>query len=246
MNDLQLKNIVEAALLAAARPLSIDQLLSLFDDNERPERADVRKAIDALREEFSGRGIEIKEVASGFRVQVRQELATWISRLWEERPTRYSRALLETLALIAYRQPITRGEIEDVRGVAVSTNIMKTLQDRNWVRIVGHRDVPGRPAMFATTRDFLDYFGLKSLDELPTLAELRDIDSINVELDFDGMQQSGRTESDDSDEPAIDRSANEDDIRADAAFGDDGGPRAEETTGPAVKDTADADAPRQV
>lgn len=184
----KLKHIVEAALLAAARPLNLDQLLSLFEQNEQPGKAELRTALKALADDFSERSVELKEVASGWRVQVRAEYAQWTSRLWEERPTRYSRALLETLALMAYRQPITRGEIEDVRGVSVSTNIIKTMLDRNWIRIVGHRDVPGRPAMFGTTRDFLDYFGLKSLDELPTLAELRDIDSINVELDFDGPQ----------------------------------------------------------
>jgi segregation and condensation protein B len=144
----------------------------------------MRKAVDALQKEFEGRGIELKEVASGFRIQVRKELASYIGRLWEERPARYSRALLETLALVAYRQPITRGEIEEVRGVTVSTHIIRTLQDRNWVRVVGHRDVPGHPEMFGTTKEFLDYFSLKSLDELPTLAQLRDIESINAELDF--------------------------------------------------------------
>jgi segregation and condensation protein B len=180
-----LKHIVEAALLVAGRPLNIDALLAMFDEAEQPERAAVRAALAELSEDFADRGIELKETASGWRVQVRTDVVGRVSKLFEERPQRYSRALLETLALIAYRQPITRGEIEDVRGVAVSTQIMKTLQDRNWVRIVGHRDVPGHPALFATTREFLDYFGLKSLDELPTLAELRDIDSINVELDFD-------------------------------------------------------------
>ena len=186
----ELKNILEGALLAAGRPLSVDEILALFSDEERPDRAEVKKALDALHTEFEGRGIELKEVASGFRIQVRHELAPWISRLWEERPARYSRALLETLALVAYRQPITRSEIEDVRGVTVSTHIMRTLQDRGWIRIVGHRDVPGHPEMFGTTKEFLDYFSLKSLDELPTLSQLRDIESINAELDlgeFDGM-----------------------------------------------------------
>lgn len=183
--DIQpLKNIVEAALLAAGRALNLDELAALFSEEERPERTRLREAVEALRGEYAERGIEIKEVASGFRVQIRQNLSSWVSRLWEERPARYSRALLETLALIAYRQPITRGEIEEVRGVSVSTHIIKTLQDRNWIRMVGHRDVPGHPAMFGTTREFLDYFGLKSLDELPTLAALRDIDSLNVELDL--------------------------------------------------------------
>lgn len=183
--DIQpLKNIVEAALLAAGRPMNLDELLALFTEEERPDRALVREALESLRADYAERGIELTEVASGFRVQIRQSLAPWVSRLWEERPARYSRALLETLALIAYRQPITRGEIEDVRGVTVSTNIMKTLQDRNWIRMVGHRDVPGHPAMYATTREFLDYFSLRSLDELPTLAALKDIDSLNVELDL--------------------------------------------------------------
>jgi segregation and condensation protein B len=176
--------------LAAGRPLSVDELLSLFPDDDRPDRAEMRKAIEALQKDFEGRGIELKEVSSGFRVQVRKELASYMGRLWEERPARYSRALLETLALVAYRQPITRGEIEEVRGVTVSTHIIRTLQDRNWVRVVGHRDVPGHPEMFGTTKEFLDYFSLKSLDELPTLAQLRDIESINAELDFgDGAMQ---------------------------------------------------------
>lgn len=180
----ELRNIIEGALLAAGRPLSVDELLALFPDDGRPDRSEMKKALDALKEEFEGRGIELKEVASGYRIQVRKELAPWIGRLWEERPARYSRALLETLALVAYRQPITRGEIEEVRGVTVSTHIIRTLQDRGWIRIVGHRDVPGHPEMFGTTKEFLDYFSLKSLDELPTLAQLRDIESINAELDF--------------------------------------------------------------
>ena len=180
----ELRNIIEGALLASGRPLNVDELLALFPDDARPDRGEMRKALDVLRAEFEGRGIELKEVASGYRIQVRQELAPWIGRLWEERPARYSRALLETLALVAYRQPITRGEIEEVRGVTVSTHIIRTLQERGWVRIVGHRDVPGHPEMFGTTKEFLDYFSLKSLDELPTLAQLRDIESINAELDF--------------------------------------------------------------
>ena len=184
MNEQQLKNIVEGALLAAGRSLNLDDLQTLFEESARPDKGALKKAIDALREEYAERGIEIKETASGFRIQVKQMYAEWVSRLWEERPTRYSRALLETLALVAYRQPITRAEIEDVRGVSVSTSIVRTVQERDWIRVVGHRDVPGRPAMYGTTKTFLDYFGLKSLDELPTLAELRDIDSINVELDL--------------------------------------------------------------
>ncbi len=180
----QIKNIIEAALLAAGRPLRLDEIQLLFGVAEAPEHALLNQALQSLQDDYSARGIELKEVASGWRVQVRQDYAPWISLLWDERPARYSRALLETLALIAYRQPITRGEIEDIRGVAVSTNIIKTLQEREWVRVVGHRDVPGKPAMYASTRQFLDYFNLKSLDELPTLAELRDIDTISAGLEL--------------------------------------------------------------
>ncbi len=184
MDPNKIKTIVEAALMAAGRPLSIEDLLSVFGDFSRPERKAIRDAIAALQEDYKGRAVEVKEVASGFRIQVRTRYTEFVSRLWEERPPRYSRALLETLALIAYRQPITRGEIEEVRGVSVSTSIVRTLLERNWVRVVGHRDVPGRPAMFGTTREFLDYFGLRRLDELPSLQELRDIDDMNVQLEF--------------------------------------------------------------
>lgn len=184
MSETPLKYILEAALLASGRPLSIDQCLSLFLDSEQPDRDEVRAALDELAEEFTGRSIELKQVASGYRIQVREDYSEWVTRLWSERPSRYSRALLETMALMAYRQPITRGEIEDIRGVSVSSNIIKTLMERDWIKVVGYRDVPGKPAMYGTTRIFLDYFNLKSLDELPTLAELRDIDSINAELDF--------------------------------------------------------------
>ena len=181
----QLKRVVEAILLAAGRPLGLDQLLALFADEERPDRGDLRSALEALADEYAGRGIQLAEVGSGYRIQIRQEMQPWVSRLWEEKPARYSRALLETLALIAYRQPITRGDIEDVRGVTVSTSIMKTLLEREWIRVVGHREVPGRPAMYGTTKQFLDYFNLKNLDELPTLAELRDLGSFNPELQLD-------------------------------------------------------------
>jgi segregation and condensation protein B len=176
--------IVEAALLAAARPLSLDRLLLLFLDDQQPSRQQLLDALQRLQEHYAQRGIELVEVSSGWRIQVRKEYAPWISRLWDEKPARYSRALLETLALIAYRQPVTRGEIEDVRGVAVSTNIIKTLLEREWIRVVGKRDVPGRPSLYATTRDFLDYFGLKGLEELPPLAEIRELDIINPELDL--------------------------------------------------------------
>jgi segregation and condensation protein B len=181
----ELKRVVEAILLAAGRPLSLDQLLALFTDEERPQRDDLRSALASLADDYAGRGIELAEVGSGYRVQIRQEMQPWVSRLWEEKPARYSRALLETLALIAYRQPITRGDIEDVRGVTVSTSIMKTLLEREWIRVVGHREVPGRPAMYGTTKQFLDYFSLKNLEELPTLAELRDLGSFSPELQLD-------------------------------------------------------------
>ncbi|MEW8398245.1 MAG: SMC-Scp complex subunit ScpB, partial [Candidatus Thiodiazotropha sp.] len=175
----RLKQIVEAALLAAGRPLNLDQLQQLFPEQEEPEKKQLREVLAELTADYQGRGIEVTEVGNGFRIQGRAELSPWISKLWAERPPKYSRALLETLALIAYRQPITRGEIEDVRGVSVSTNIIKTLTEREWVRVVGHRDVPGKPALYATTREFLDYFNLKSLNDLPTLAEIRDLESIN-------------------------------------------------------------------
>ncbi len=184
MSENRIKHIIESVLFAAGKPMSIDQLLRVFLDAEQPARDEVRAAIGALQADYEGRGIELVQVASGYRIQVRQDMEPWVSRLTEEKPQRYSRALLETLALVAYRQPITRGEIEDIRGVSVSSSIMKTLLEREWVRIVGHRDVPGKPAMYGTTRQFLDYFNLKSLDELPTLMELRDIDSINAELDL--------------------------------------------------------------
>lgn len=182
----KLKQIIEAALMAAGSALKLDQIMSLFEGDETPPgEEEVLAAIHGLMEDCAQRGVELKEVSSGFRFQARQEFSPWVQRLWEERPQRYSRALLETLALIAYRQPITRAEIEEVRGVSVSSTIIKTLQEREWIRVVGHRDVPGKPAMYATTRDFLDYFNLKSLDELPTLAEIRDIDNINAELAFE-------------------------------------------------------------
>ncbi|MGH8495792.1 MAG: SMC-Scp complex subunit ScpB [Gammaproteobacteria bacterium] len=185
MDQRQVKNVVEAALLAADRPLGLDQLQAVFGGEQVPPKSVLREALGLLDAEFAERGIELREVASGFRIQVRSELGEFVSRLWQDRPPRYSRALLETLALIAYRQPVTRGEIEEVRGVSVSTNIMRTLEERNWVRIVGHRDVPGKPALYATTQDFLDYFGLRRLSDLPPLAAIRDLDDPNVELAFE-------------------------------------------------------------
>ncbi|HDY99786.1 MAG TPA: SMC-Scp complex subunit ScpB, partial [Pseudomonas sabulinigri] len=182
MNQPPIEHILEAALLAAGRPLSLDKMRELFDEGLQPGNDDLRKALAKLKKHYSSRAIELREVASGWRLQVREAYTPWVSRLWEERPQRYSRALLETLALVAYRQPITRGEIEDIRGVAVSSQIVKTLLEREWVRIVGHRDVPGRPAMYATTRQFLDYFNLRSLNELPPLAAIRDLDDMAPEL----------------------------------------------------------------
>ncbi|UVE19010.1 SMC-Scp complex subunit ScpB [Pseudomonas sp. LS44] len=172
----QLASLLEAILLAAGRPQSLERLGELFDENERPELAVFKEALEILGRSCEGRAFELKEVASGYRLQVRELFSPWVGRLWEERPQRYSRALLETLALIAYRQPITRGEIEDIRGVAVNTHIVKTLLEREWVRVVGYRDVPGKPAMFATTKGFLDHFNLKNLDGLPPLAALRELE----------------------------------------------------------------------
>jgi segregation and condensation protein B len=189
MDDTEIKHFLEAALLAAGRPLNIDQLQNLFDGRMAPEKSEIRKAIAKLNDEYEMRGITIGEVASGFRVQVKATMADRLQKLWEDRPPRYSRALFETLALIAYRQPITRGEIEEVRGVSVSSNIMRSLVEREWVRVVGHRDVPGRPAMFATTRAFLDYFDLKKLDDLPPLADLSDWESLRVQLNLPAVEE---------------------------------------------------------
>jgi len=194
-----LVQILEGALLAAGKPMTVAQLADLFEEHERPENTEIREALKEVAERCDGRGFELLEVSSGFRFQVRQSLAPWVARLWQERPQKYSRALLETLALVAYRQPITRGEIEEIRGVAVSSNIIKTLHEREWIRVVGHRDVPGRPAMYATTKQFLDYFNLKSLDQLPALAEIRDLETLNAELGFSDPvpgSEGGDTEAD--------------------------------------------------
>jgi len=206
-SEKKLKLIVEAALLAAGKPLSLDDLLALFDITDIPEHKTLRQVLAELADDYEGRGIEICEVGSGFRIQVRSEFSPWISRLWAERPPRYSRALMETLALITYRQPITRGEIEEVRGVSVSTNIMRTLLEREWVRVVGQRDVPGKPSLYATTKGFLDHFGLTSLGELPSLAEIRDLDSINRELDLNIPGIPSRV---DTENPALDDSVEND------------------------------------
>jgi len=182
----KLQAILEALFAASDKPISINQLFELFvGDIDQPSKDDIRKAIEGLTERYRHGGIELKQVASGFRLQVRADYEPWVARLWEQKPPRYSRALMETLALIAYRQPITRGEIEDIRGVSVSTNIIRTLEERDWVKSLGHKEVPGRPTLYGTTREFLDYFNLKSLNELPTLAEIRDLDQFNPEFTFD-------------------------------------------------------------
>lgn len=196
MDEIEIKHFLEAALLAAGRPLSIDQLKGLFDGRLAIQKSDIRKAIETLNEEYEDRGIIISEVASGFRMEVKPAMADRLQKLWEERPPRYSRAMFETLALIAYRQPITRGEIEDVRGVSVSSNIVRQLLERDWVHVVGHRDVPGRPAMFATTKAFLDYFGLLKLDDLPPLADLSDWESLRVQLNFPEVEEQAGTGAD--------------------------------------------------
>src|SRR5579863_7954980 len=182
MNDQYVKNVIEAALLAAGRPLTMDELVGVFDERDESSAEEVRGALAALTAEYESRGLELLEVASGFRIQIRAAVAQPVSRLWQERPAKYSRALLETLALVAYRQPITRGEIEQIRGVAVNPNIIKTLLERAWIRVVGHRDVPGHPELLGTTRDFLDYFSLKSLDELPPLAQLQAMAEVSLQL----------------------------------------------------------------
>jgi segregation and condensation protein B len=211
MNEQYLKNVLEAALLAAGKSLSFGELGQLFQDADRPPVSELRTAIRALDEDYAGRAMEIKETASGVRIQVRREFANEVARLWPERTQRYSRALLETLALIAYRQPITRAEIEAVRGVTVNPNITRTLLERNWIRVVGTRDLPGRPELLGTTREFLDYFGLQSLDELPPLAELQSFGDLDpqlslpvAELSVPGLNSGGNagidSESSDSDD----------------------------------------------
>jgi segregation and condensation protein B len=198
MDETQIKHVIEAALLAAGRPLTLERLGDLFTaKGSGIDRATLKRAVEALSADYEGRGIEIAEIASGYRVQVKRSMSDWLIPLWEERAPRYTRALLETLALIAYRQPITRAEIEEVRGVVVSTNIMRTLLERSWVRVVGHRDVPGKPAMFGTTREFLDYFGLKKLEDLPTLAELKDgLPELSPQTDLiDSLEAEARGES---------------------------------------------------
>jgi segregation and condensation protein B len=213
MDITKLKNILEAVLLAADRALTVIHLEALFElDEERPTRDEIRQALHEMSDDYASRGYELKQVASGFRLQVKQQYAIWVGRLWEEKPARYTRALLETMALIAYRQPITRGEIEEVRGVSVSSNIVKTLLERDWIKVLGHKDVPGKPTLYGTTKEFLDYFNLNSLDQLPTLAEIKDLDSIHPELALD--QDSAENASEHPDES--DESKNTDTAEVDS------------------------------
>src|SRR5208283_2462105 len=191
MNDQYVRNVIEAALLAAGRPLAADELIGLFDERDGSNADEIQAALAVLRNDYEGRGIELTEVANGYRIQIRASVAQPVSRLWQERPAKYSRALLETLALVAYRQPITRGEIEQIRGVAVNPNIIKTLLERSWIRVVGHRDVPGKPELLGTTREFLDYFSLKKLDDLPTLAQLKELEDLRVQLALPGADAAG-------------------------------------------------------
>ena len=231
MSDAYLKNVVEAALLAAARPVSIAELLQIFDEQSRPSTKEMRAVLELLAADYEGRGVAIKETATGFRFQVRTEFAHEVSRLWPDRPRKYSRALLETLALIAYRQPITRAEIENVRGVAVNPEIVKTLMERNWVRVVGHREVPGHPELLGTTADFLDYFSLKSIEDLPPLAELKSLTDLNLQLPLPvavegaAVNQHGEVAAEgavDSGEVAVVTVSDDGNERLDAAADEDG------------------------
>ena len=205
--SLPIKYIVEAALMAADKPMTVNQLVGLFDDAERPDGKLVRNALQELQIDCEGRGVELKEVASGFRYQAKQDYAPWLKKLWEERPPRYSKALMETLVLIAYRQPITRSEIEEIRGVAVNSQIIKTLAEREWIKVVGHREVPGKPALLGTTKLFLDYFNLKGLADLPTLDEIKDLDAtgealekqLQLEQAFEGLTDKVKEDINDED-----------------------------------------------
>ncbi|MDT8408211.1 MAG: SMC-Scp complex subunit ScpB [Wenzhouxiangellaceae bacterium] len=219
MDPEKLKILLEGALLAASQPLSLNQLNGLFPEDEQPGHGSIREALSALDAELASRAVELVEVASGYRLQIRQDLMPVISRLWEEKPPRYSRALLETLAIIAYRQPITRGEIEQIRGVSLSANILKTLQEREWIKVLGHRDIPGRPELLGSTREFLDYFNLKGLDDLPTLAEIRDLESFDPEL---ALNDPNQPHSDNANDPAQTQQDQQQDDDAENARHDDG------------------------
>jgi segregation and condensation protein B len=211
MSESYLKNVVEAALLAAARPVSVSELLQIFDEQSRPAAKEMRAILESLTADYEGRGVTIRETANGFRFQVRNEFALEVSRLWPDRPRKYSRALLETLALIAYRQPITRAEIEHVRGVSVNPEIVKTLMERNWVRVVGHRDVPGHPELLGTTAEFLDYFSLKSIEDLPPLAELKSLSDLNLQLPLPGTAPAGEGNGEGNGEAAAEVAADQGD-----------------------------------
>ena len=224
MDQSLITRIVEAALLAASQPLTLAQLNALFPEDQPAPAGSVAQAIEALQAACAERGVELVELASGFRYQVKSDVHPWVARLWTERQTRYTRATLETLALIAYRQPITRGEIEQVRGVAVSSNIIKSLEEREWIRVVGHRDVPGKPALFGTTKGFLDYFGLKRLDELPPLSELKEIGELEPQFQFDGQKDSGPANGEPADGQPI--------AAGGIGHGDDAPPPADEHTTP--------------
>src|SRR3984957_6716601 len=230
MNDQYVKNVIEAAMLAAGRPLTMDELVSVFDERDGSNAEEVRAAIAALTADYETRGLELLEVASGYRIQIRAGVAEPVSRLWQERPAKYSRALLETPALVAYRQPITRGEIEQIRGVAVNPNIIKTLLERSWIRVVGHRDVPGRPELLGTTREFLDYFSLKKLDDLPTLAQLKELEDLRVQLTLPGADPQVAESAD----AGADAAADGADAALDAAAAADDD---EETDSPNARDT---------
>ena len=194
----KLQNVLEAILISADKPLSIEKLLGFFQTEDLVNRNDMKKALSDLQQSFTHRGFELVETSSGYRFQTKQEYKQWVTQHWDEKPAKYSRALLETLALIVYRQPITRAEIEDIRGVAVSSHIIKTLHERDWIRIVGHKEVPGRPSLLGTTRQFLDYFNLKSLDEMPSLSEIQDIDKLYPELDLKMQEELGEFEDDEN------------------------------------------------
>lgn len=239
-----LRKIIEGAILAAGQPMTIARLLELFDEEVAPSKDEIAAALLDIQAANAERGFELKEVASGWRFQVRDNLAPWVNRLWEEKPQKYSRALLETLALVAYRQPITRGDIEEIRGVAVSSHIMKTLLERDWVKVVGHRDVPGRPSLFATTRQFLDYFNLKSLEELPSLSEIRDLDELNPVLDL-GEAGLGEKDTDppisDENPPVAISEVDAEPVDTQAAFYEEGFVDGEDAFVDVEKDAAAAD-----
>ncbi|WP_223669320.1 SMC-Scp complex subunit ScpB [Kangiella shandongensis] len=238
----KIKCIIEAALMAAGSSLSKERMVQLFSDEDKVQTTDVTKALSMLQEEATGRGIELVEVATGFRYQARQEYAEWVAKLWEERPSRYSRALLETLSLIAYRQPTTRSDIEQVRGVGVSSSIVKTLLEREWIRVVGHRDVPGKPALYATTKQFLDYFGLKSLDELPSLAEIKDLDNLNPELKFEQDEDEGESSKQTEDDTSQENTDNDGEFDENTKDETSGGIDESESDSPEPEEQAESSA----